>query len=125
MPDRTLARLGSCMRRARKERGFTQEQLSDLSGVSVRHIAKIEKGAINPSFEVLAALVGALGTSFDAMLCPAEEPDEAGLQELAALYRRCPPSGRRMILAAARGLAHELLDENPAERPAAGPNRKT
>lgn len=60
MPDHTLAQLGGRMRKARKERGFTQEQLSDQSGISVRHIAKIEKGAINPSFEVLSALIAAL-----------------------------------------------------------------
>ena len=38
-------------------RGFTQERLSDVSGVSVRHIAKIEKGVINPSFDILEKLI--------------------------------------------------------------------
>lgn len=96
------------MRRARKERGFTQEELSDQSGISVRHIAKIEKGAINPSFEVLSALVTALGISFDAVFWPEDMPDEAGVQELAGLYRSCAPAGRRLLLATARALAQEL-----------------
>lgn len=99
------------MRKARKERGFTQEQLSDQSGISVRHIAKIEKGAINPSFEVLSALIAALGTSFYVVLCPADTPDEADLQELVSLYRACPPCGRRVVLAAVRAMTKELTEE--------------
>ena len=75
------------MRNARKSRGFTQERLSDVSGVSVRHIAKIEKGVINPSFDILEKLITALGTSFDAFYNPASDKEAAELQEIVGLYR--------------------------------------
>lgn len=53
MPEGEFSKLGDAMKNARKSRGFTQERLSNVSGVSVRHIAKIEKGVINPSFDIL------------------------------------------------------------------------
>lgn len=123
MPDYTLAQLGGRLRKARRERGFTQEQLSDRAGISVRHIAKIEQGTINPSFEVLSALIAALGTSFEVVLCPADTPDEADLQELVSLYRACPPRGRRVVLAAVRAMARELTAE-AAEQPPNGSVRR-
>lgn len=67
MPDKALDRLAAAIRTARNQREMTQETLSDLSGVSVRHIGKIENGEINPSFEVLLSLVTALKISFDTL----------------------------------------------------------
>ena len=86
MPEGDFTKLGNAMRNARKSRGFTQERLSDVSGVSVRHIAKIEKGVINPSFDILEKLITALGTSFDAFYNPATEKDASELQEIVCLY---------------------------------------
>ena len=43
-----LVRLGNKLKNVRKTRGLTQEELSALSGVSTRHISKIEKGVMNP-----------------------------------------------------------------------------
>lgn len=40
MPEGEFSKLGKAMKNARKSRGFTQEQLSNVSSVSVRHIAK-------------------------------------------------------------------------------------
>ena len=67
MPDKSLDRLAAAIRTARNQREMTQETLSDLSGVSVRHIGKIENGEINPSFEVLLSLVTTLKISFDTL----------------------------------------------------------
>ena len=35
---------------------------------------------------------------------------EVEIQEIAGLYRACPEQGRRLILASARAMAHELMD---------------
>ncbi len=98
------------MRTARNSRGFTLDQLSDRSGYSSRHIANIEKGDVNPSFEVLFNLVKALGVSFDTVFDPADEQMEVEIQEIAGLYRACPEQGRRLILIAIRAMAHEMMD---------------
>ena len=110
MPNKNLAELGAHLRTARNSRGFTLDQLSDRSGSSSRHIANIEKGDVNPSFEVLSNLVKALGVSFDTVFDPADEQMEAEIQEITGLYRACPEQGRRLILASTRAMAHELMD---------------
>ena len=112
MPNKNLAELGARLRTARNSRGFTLDQLSDRSGYSSRHIANIEKGDVNPSFEVLSNLVKALGVSFDTVFDPADEQMEAEIQEITGLYRACPEQGRRLILASTRAMAHELMDTN-------------
>lgn len=108
MPNDDLKVLGARLKKARTERDFTQEQLADITGLSARHIANIEKGDVNPSFEVLSTLVKALGVSFDSIFDPADEQVEAEIQEIAGLYRTCPEQGRRLILASTRAMAYEL-----------------
>ena len=53
MPIDDLTALGQKMREARKKKDLTQQELADLSHVSVKQIASIEKGQINPSKSVL------------------------------------------------------------------------
>ena len=50
MPIDDLTALGQKMREARKNKELTQQELSDLSHVSVKQIANIEKGKMNPSY---------------------------------------------------------------------------
>ena len=111
MPKNGLPVLGERLKKARKDRGLTQEQLAERSGLSTRHIAKIEKGDVNPSFEVLSTLVKTLGVSFDAIFDPASEQVAAELQEIAGLYRACPEQGWQLILAAIWAMARELMDK--------------
>ena len=46
----------------RKERGFTQEQLGQMVGVSAQAVSKWEKGGF-PDVELLPAVAGALGAN--------------------------------------------------------------
>ena len=50
MPIDDLTALGQKMREARKKKDLTQQELADLSHVSVKQIANIEKGKMNPSY---------------------------------------------------------------------------
>lgn len=112
MPNEVLIRGGARLRALRKERGYTQEQLAELTKLSTRHIAGIEKGEANPSFEVLYTIISVLGTSFDAIFNPAEEQAEHEIQEIAGLYRACPKQGQRLILAAIRAMVKALMDKS-------------
>lgn len=53
--------LGTFVRRARKERSLTLEQLSERSGVSRSMLSAIERGTANPTFSIVWALAQALG----------------------------------------------------------------
>ena len=64
MPIDDLTALGQKMREARKNKELTQQELSDLSHVSVKQIANIEKGKMNPSYLILRALAKVLHNLF-------------------------------------------------------------
>ncbi len=112
MPNDVLVNGGVRLRAARKERGYTQEQLAELTKLSTRHIASIEKGEANPSFEVLYTITTVLGVSFDAIFNSADEQMEREIQEIIGLYRACPEQGRRLILASTRAMVQELMDSS-------------
>ena len=63
MPVDDLGKLGMRMRAARNEMGLTQQRLSDMCHVSIREIAKIENGEMNPSFLILKAIIQVLHNS--------------------------------------------------------------
>lgn len=108
MPEDILRRLGLRMKNARNERGFTQDQLSLISGISVRHIAKIEKGVMNPSFEVLCQLAVALGVSLDTVIYPTGRAEDADLLEIIDLYQACPKQSRSIVKVTLLALVNEL-----------------
>ena len=54
------------VRKLRLERGFSQEQLASMAGVSVRTLQRIERGA-NPSAETLKCLAAVLDTDFSTL----------------------------------------------------------
>lgn len=109
MPEDKLVTLGKGLREARKRRGLSQERLSELTGVSTRHIGGIEKGEINPSFEVINHLLEFLGTSFDTILHPIAEQQQREINEITDLYRLCSTEKQKVLLATIRTLGQELL----------------
>ena len=50
-----LKELGRRIQKARKVKKLTQQELADLSHVSLKHVQSCERGEKNPSFEVLRA----------------------------------------------------------------------
>ena len=63
-PGKEIARL-------RKEKGFSQEKLAELLGVSRQAVTKWESGKTNPDTENLLAIAEIFGVSLDE-LCGAE-----------------------------------------------------
>ena len=52
--EEELVKLGLHIRKLRKERALTQKQLSELTGISVSSISRIENGKQAPLFNVIA-----------------------------------------------------------------------
>jgi transcriptional regulator with XRE-family HTH domain len=61
------------VKEARLAKGYTQQELSELSNISVRSIQRIENGEILPRNYTLKTLAGILGISFESMLPAAPE----------------------------------------------------
>jgi transcriptional regulator with XRE-family HTH domain len=51
------------VRRIRKKKGLTQEQLAEISGFSQQYISGLERGQRNPTVVTLYELASALGAS--------------------------------------------------------------
>ena len=61
--------LGRRIKAARKEKGYTQEQLAGATGLSQQHIGNIEIAANKLSLQALVDIANALDTTADALLC--------------------------------------------------------
>lgn len=60
MSDSSLILLGKRVREIRIKRSISQEKLSELSGISSRHISEMERGESNPSYQVLNKIARSL-----------------------------------------------------------------
>lgn len=109
MPEESLIHLGSCIRKARTDLGLTQENLSEQTGVSLRHIANIEKGRMNPSYEILRLLIRRLGISANLLFFPDYTGQSTELLEFMEKYDACSEDDRQILLRTLRCLSDELL----------------
>lgn len=109
MPEESLLYLGACIRKARTDLGLTQEKLSEQTGVSLRHIANIEKGHMNPSYEILKLLIRRLGISADMLFFPDYNGQNTALLEFMEKYNACSEDDRQILLKTLYCLSDELL----------------
>lgn len=58
-------RIGQEIAAIRKEKGLTQEQLSQITGLDRANIGKIENGRYNVSIDILGKICEALGCRID------------------------------------------------------------
>ena len=70
--------LGEKIKRVRKQRGYTQEQLAELIDIAPRNLSKIEVGACFVTAETLEKLLVALNVSTEELFANdhIKEPDE-------------------------------------------------
>lgn len=78
----------------RKERGFTQEQLGQMVGVSAQAVSKWEKGG-SPDVELLPAVADALGVTIDALF-GREAGERIDPMDAVQRWVRTVPDGQRM-----------------------------
>lgn len=109
MPEELLIYLGTCIRKARTDLGLTQEKLSEQTGVSLRHIANIEKGRMNPSYEILRLLIRRLGVSTEILFYPDCSEQDAELLKLVGKYNACSDEDRQILLRTLNCLSDELM----------------
>lgn len=99
MPEDAIKALGLAIRNARKEQHLTQQALADLTGISKRHIAKIENGIANASFEIITILAQQLHFSIDEILYSTKLSEEDDfLRRIAILTTHCNASQKKDIL---------------------------
>jgi putative molybdopterin biosynthesis protein len=70
-PQAGGARAGARLRLARQARGFSQQQLAGMAGVSRQAVSAVEAGLSDPSLRVALALARALGLTVEELFGPA------------------------------------------------------
>ena len=110
MPIDDLTALGQKMREARKKKDLTQQELSVLNHVSVKQIANIEKGKMNPSYLILKALAKVLPVSLDTLINPDVPSEDEGANQMKMLYCSCPSEMRETLLHHTQETMKELTE---------------
>ena len=67
----------------RKQKGITQEMLSEVTGLNVRTIQRIESGEVDPRLYTLRSIADALGVNLEELL---PEPTQHELNQIAVLH---------------------------------------
>ena len=62
--------------KARKEKGLTQKQLSELTGISQADIPRIENGTRNPSLEMIKRLATGMGMRLKLEFIPVSKVED-------------------------------------------------
>ena len=65
---------GQAIRRIRKERGMTQEQLAEITNIASNSISRIERGLLVPALPTLIDICNALETGADSIPVATEIP---------------------------------------------------
>jgi transcriptional regulator with XRE-family HTH domain len=65
---RILKALGEAFAEARRGAKLTQAELAERSGVHEVHVARIETGAVDPSYEMMHKLAGSIGVPLGPIL---------------------------------------------------------
>lgn len=71
-----LRAFGERLKQVRRKKKITQEQLADLSGLDLSHIARIETAKRNPKLTTLIVLAKALQTPLSELMDFAIPPEE-------------------------------------------------
>lgn len=68
--------IGTKLKRFRKEKSMTLQQLADESGISAGYISKIERGEVNPSVKNIQRLCFALNITANELMVDAGEVEK-------------------------------------------------
>lgn len=94
-----VQRLGERLRKLRKQKGLSQEQLGELAGLHTNYIGQIERGEKNLTIQTLERVVSALQVSLEEVfryIDPAVGEDT--LSEITSLLVSRSPEDHEMVL---------------------------
>ena len=96
--------IGQKIRKYRKAKGLSQEQLAELINISVTHMSHIETGNTKLSLQVLVDLSTALEVNADDLLFEKKSGKATALDELSETLDKCSASETRIIVDTVKAL---------------------
>jgi transcriptional regulator with XRE-family HTH domain len=92
-----LERFGREVRKRRKAKSLTIEQLAELAGISANYLGAVERGTVNPSVSTIQALAKGLGVAPGELIGEVAELSTIG-RELAELFDLLSHEMKRILL---------------------------
>lgn len=112
--------IGENIRAFRKRKDMTQEEFSNLLGVTYQSVSRWENGVTYPDLELLPAIAGALAVTVDELIgMPAIEKEKRAEETFDALRRECMKReyDAERIAALLRDIRRNYLDSASSFRP--------
>lgn len=105
--------IGQRIRRYRKLRDLTQEQLAEMVDISVPHMSHIETACTQLSLPVITSIARELGVAVDALLyeMPLTDKDSM-IYQIAAILEGCTPEQAQIIMDIMKA-TRQTLDQHP------------
>jgi transcriptional regulator with XRE-family HTH domain len=97
-PSPIAKSFGRYVKRLRKDRGHTQEQLAELAGLASDTIRRLEHGSFSPSLDTLSKLAAGLRLDLSALFTVFEHGDGGRERELVAMARTLSPTDLALVL---------------------------
>lgn len=99
--------IGMNMKNIRKQRGITQEQLADMTGLSKVHISNMENAYTKVSLTAIVRIASVLKTSVDQILGRCDAPRDYTV-EIGEIMDGCDDSKARVMIETLRTMRSEL-----------------
>lgn len=116
MSNDVIKAFGYAVKSARHKRGLTQQALADQTGISKRHIAKVENGVSNPSFEIVSILAIHLSLSVDKVLYKTDFSENSEIiQQINILLTNCKQSQKETVLKIIEVIIDEFISNTSKE----------
>lgn len=99
--------IGQRIKKARKQKGFTQERLGENLDVSTVYISQIENGKTKINLEMLIRIANILNINPGFFITGVSYHSQDYLKtELVTLLQLCPPERRQLIFDVAKAIAN-------------------
>lgn len=90
--------IGQQIRKSRKARGLSQEQLAEMVNISTTHMSHIETGNTKLSLPVLVDIANALDVRTDDLLDRSQYTTGNAVEEIAAMLESCSAQEAKVVV---------------------------
>ena len=90
--------IGQQIRKSRKARGLSQEQLAEMVNISTTHMSHIETGNTKLSLPVLVDIANALDVRTDDLLERSQYTTGNAVEEIAAMLESCSAQEAKAVV---------------------------
>lgn len=102
-------KIGQRIRRIRKARGFSQDELAERAGISTTHMSHIETGNTKLSLLVFVNIAEALEVQTDILLYePPQDTTNRCIEEIASMMNGCDAKQARIISESLKAIKQAL-----------------